>query len=67
VDLQPRMTGDGTGWYAHVVVMRHEEGLLLLVPLSLKRATVFPTIKDANAAGMALARAWIDREEGETP
>jgi hypothetical protein len=64
VDIQARMTADGRGWYARVVVARRWPGELVVVPLGQAGPTSFPTLEEASAAARALARAWIDREEG---
>lgn len=63
--LRSRMTAEGTGWYAHALVVRQGPEVLVVAPLGLTGQGPFPTLEAANAAARALARAWIDREERE--
>ena len=63
--LRSRMTAEGTGWYAHTLVVRQRPEVLVVAPLHLTGQEPFPTLEAANAAATALALAWIDREERE--
>ncbi len=62
IELRPNKAPDADGWRIYVKVVTDTGGSLRTVPLSFQDGRVFTTKEAAEAKGVSLARAWIDRE-----
>jgi hypothetical protein len=59
--LQSRLA-DPAGWYAEARIMWDADGQAHMHTLTSPDARIFPDFDQANAAAIALARAWIDEQ-----
>lgn len=65
IEIQTKKAPDIEGWRVYVMVSRTEGSAVRTVPLSFKDGRTFVSEEAAAAAGLELARVWIDRQAAE--
>jgi hypothetical protein len=62
IEIHTKKAPDTDGWRVYVIVSTAAGASVRTVPLSFKDGRAFATEDDATAAGVQLAKVWIDEQ-----